>query len=105
MQDIEKQKYWIWYSLIKGVGSIRKQKLLEKYKTPEKIYNLKKEELLKTNGIGEELAQNILNQNIKNSLEIHINYMQKNNIDIVNIQDKEYPQMLKEIYSPPISYI
>ena len=29
--------------------------------------------------------------------------MQKNNIDVVNIQDKEYPQMLKEIYSPPIS--
>lgn len=103
MKNIEKQKYWIWYSLIKGVGSIRKQKLLEKYKTPENIYNLKKEELLKIKGIGEELVQSILNQNIRSSLEKHINYMRKNNIDIINIQDKEYPQMLKEIYSPPIS--
>lgn len=29
--------------------------------------------------------------------------MQKNNIDILNIRDKQYPKMLKEIYDPPIS--
>jgi len=28
--------------------------------------------------------------------------MEKNNIDIVSIQDTEYPQILKEIYDPPI---
>ena len=29
--------------------------------------------------------------------------MQKYNIDILNIRDKQYPKMLKEIYDPPIS--
>ena len=33
----------------------------------------------------------------------HVEYMQKNNIDIISIYDKEYPQKLKEIYDPPIS--
>lgn len=28
--------------------------------------------------------------------------MQKNNISIISIEDKEYPQLLKEIYDPPI---
>lgn len=28
--------------------------------------------------------------------------MQKNNIEIISIEDKEYPQLLKEIYDPPI---
>ena len=28
--------------------------------------------------------------------------MEKNNIDIISIQDKEYPKLLKEIYSPPL---
>lgn len=30
--------------------------------------------------------------------------MQKYGIDIINIKDKEYPQILKNIYDPPISF-
>ena len=60
MKDLEQQKYWIWFSQIKGLGSKRKQKLLKIYKTPENIYLLNKDELLRVNGIGEELANKIL---------------------------------------------
>ena len=42
MGDLENKKYWIWLSLIKNLGSKRKLKLLELYKTPEKIYKLTK---------------------------------------------------------------
>lgn len=103
MENLENKKYWIWLSLIKNLGSKRKQKLLEIYKTPNEIYKLKKEELLRVQGIGENLSDNILDETIRKNLENHILYMQKNNIDIVSIKDKEYPQILKEIYDPPIS--
>ena len=46
MKNLEEKKYWIWFSLIPKLGSKRKQKLLELYKNPKEIYNLKKEELL-----------------------------------------------------------
>ena len=39
---MEKNKYWVWLSLIKDLGSRKKQKLLEIYKTPENIYKLNK---------------------------------------------------------------
>ena len=103
MQNLEDKKYWIWFSLIRGLGSRRKQRLLEIYKTPEKIYNLTEQELTKINGIGKETIKNIVDKNVKQYVEKHINYMQKNNIDIISIQEKEYPQILKEIYDPPIS--
>ena len=35
---MEKTKYWIWFSRIKNLGSIKKQKLLKKYKI-EEIWN------------------------------------------------------------------
>ena len=54
---IRKNRYWIWLSLIKGLGAIKKKKLLEIYKTPENIYKLDKDELLKIEGIGEKLGQ------------------------------------------------
>lgn len=103
MNNIEKKKYWIWLSLVRGLGSRRKQKLLKKYKTPEAIYNLRKEELLKHNGIGESLANNIVNTNIRERIDKHIKYMIENNINIISIDDKEYPEILKQIYDFPIS--
>ncbi len=103
MRNLESKKYWIWFSLIKNLGNRRKFKLLEIYKNPEKIYNLEKEKLLEIHGIGEETANNIINSKNEKLLDYHIEYMQKNNIDIINIDSKNYPQLLKQIYDPPIS--
>lgn len=103
MEEIQTKKYWIWLSLIKGLGSKRKQQLLEVYQTPERIYNLTKKELLIIPGIGEKLVKNILNQETRESIDKHIGYMNKNKIDIISIGDKEYPDNLKQIYDPPIS--
>ena len=88
MKNLENKKYWIWFSLIKGLGSKRKQKLLESYKTPEKIYKLTKKELIETNGIGEKMVENILKSKDEDYLKKYILYMQKHNIDIININDE-----------------
>lgn len=47
MENIEEKKYWIWLSLIKNLGTKKIENLLEIYKTPQKIYQLSKEKLLK----------------------------------------------------------
>lgn len=103
MLDVEEKRYWIWFSLIKNLGVKRKQKLLEIYKTPKKIFELNKKELLKVKGIGEQIVDNILEKGLIETVDKHILYMEKNNIDIVSITDKNYPQNLKNIYDPPIS--
>ena len=100
---IEEKKYWIWFSLIKGLGIKKKQILLKIYKNPKKIYYQSRNELLKINGIGIETANNILDKTIKEAVNKHISYMIKNNIDIIPIVDKNYPQSLKQIYDPPVS--
>ena len=93
----------MWLSLIKGLGSRKKLELLQEYGNPKKIYNLTESELLKVRGIGKELAKKILDKNIKEQIYKHLKYMQKYKIDIININDKKYPQILKQIYDPPIS--
>ncbi len=103
MTNLEEQKYWVWLSLIEGVGCIKKRKILEKYKTPEKIYNLEKEELLKIEGIGDETARKIIGTKNEQLINYHIKYMKENNIEIININEKEYPEKLKQIYDAPIS--
>lgn len=103
MEELENNRYWIWLSLIKNLGSKRKLKLLELYRTPEEIYKLTKEELININGIGEAIAKEIIISKNEKILNYHIKYMNENNIKIININEREYPQALKEIYDPPIS--
>lgn len=103
MEELENNRYWIWLSLIKNLGSKRKLKLLELYRTPEEIYKLTKEELININGIGEAIVKEIIISKNEKILNYHIKYMKENNIKIININEREYPQALKEIYDPPIS--
>ena len=103
MENLEEKRYWIWLSLIKNLGHKRKLKLLELYQNPEKIYKLSKEELLKIERIGEETVKNIILAKNEKLLDYHIKYMKENNINIIHIYEESYPQILKEIYDPPIS--
>ena len=90
-------------STIQGLGSIRKQILLKRYKTPEKIYNLKKEEILRIKGFDETIAENIICKENRENVKREIDFMQKENIKILTIEDKAYPQILKTIYDYPVS--
>ena len=99
---IEEKTYKVWLSLIKSLGIKRYTKLIQKFKSNKAIWNASKQELLKVEGIGKQLSEIISNKDLKQYVEKHIKYMEKNHIDIISIQDKQYPQLLKEIYDPPI---
>lgn len=92
----------MWLSLIKGLGSKKKQLLIEVFKKPEIIYKSNRGDLLKVKGIGEETIKSILNEKVRKDLKRHIEYITNNNIEIITIEDEQYPNKLKEIYDPPM---
>lgn len=100
MEDL---KYWVWLSKIEGLGSIKTQRLLEKYCNPKEIWKLKKEDLVKVEGIGIKIAEEILDEKYRCGLEKEVEYMKENNIELISIQDKDYPEKLKTLYDKPIS--
>lgn len=52
--------------------------------------------------IDEKIIENILDPKNKILAKKHLIYMEQNKIDIISIQDKEYPLNLISIYNPPI---
>lgn len=102
MNKLHSKKYWIWLSLIKNVGSIKLKKLLYEYKIPEVIWKLDEKQLIKIEGIGKNTAKSIIESKNETYLIKTIIEMEKQNIGIITIQDKEYPKLLKNIYDPPI---
>lgn len=95
--------YWIWFSQIKGLGPKQKKILLELYKLPEKIYKLTSEELSNIKGIRKEVINNWEASKNEKLIRKYEKYIQENNIKLININDENYPKLLKEIYDPPIT--
>ena len=99
---LENKKYWIWLSILREVGNISKKKLLDKYKTPERIYNLTYEELIQLKWLNNKKIENILDKKIRECLGEYIKNMIRKEIDIIKINERLYPKRLKEIYDAPV---
>ena len=94
-------EYWIWLSRIEGLGPIKIKELLKQYKTPENIWELDKNKLMQTKGIGENIANSILKKEYRENLEQYVKNKKKYNIGIITIEDKDYPKKLLHIYDAP----
>lgn len=100
---MEELNYWIWLSRIEKLGSVKTQKLLQKYYHPKEVWKLKKKDLLTIEGINEKNINEILNYKYREGLENIREKMKKEEIELITIQDKRYPIKLKELYDKPIS--
>ena len=95
-------KYWIWFSRIEELTCIQKEKLLERYKSPEKIWNLSKLDLIQINELSMNCIEGLLKKSYREDLDLYEKYINKNNIKIITLNDELYPQSLKNIYDKPI---
>lgn len=95
------KNYLLWLSLIKGVGSKRAEILLKYFKSAENIYKANYREFEQIKGIGANFIEKFREAkkiNINEKLET----LEKLNINFYIKEDEDYPQLLKEIYDPPL---
>lgn len=95
--------YWIWFSTIKFLGPIQKKILLEKIGTPEKIYKTNICDIEKINGIRKDAIINIEKSKNKELMRKYEEYIYNHEIEVIPIDDVNYPAALREIYDPPIT--
>ncbi|MGM0370652.1 MAG: DNA-processing protein DprA [Bacillota bacterium] len=93
--------YWIWLTKIKGIGPIKVKKLLEEFATAQGIWEASREELNNVAGIGSALSSQLIKSKDHFSPSLEKNKLKKQGANLVTLQDKCYPKLLKEIYNPP----
>ncbi len=92
---------------VEGIGPAKFRSLLSKLKTTERILSADFISLSSIDGIGENLAKKIQKvnhqrQSITDFVKKEIDKLDKIGGSIVTAWDKEFPQLLKKIYDPPI---
>jgi DNA processing protein len=91
----------IGLNLILDIGSIRLKKLLEFFDTPENILKAAPNKLIAVSGIGEKIAHKIHSLK-KDDIDKELTLAKKLGLKILTLDDKDYPENLKNIYDPPI---
>lgn len=99
---LEEKFYKIWITLIENLGIKRYSNLIQKFKTRKNIFYASKKELMQVKLMNETICNHILEEEKRKLAKRHLLYMEQNKIDIISIEDEEYPPNLKEIYNPPI---
>lgn len=93
-------KYFNAFNLIEGLGPIAFKKLLAHFNSLKEAWSADLSQLGQT-GLNQSLLDQIKKQRPRINPDWEMERLAKENINLITIQDKNYPKLLKEIYSPP----
>lgn len=94
-------KYWVWLSSHQGLTSVEKINLLRAFGTPENIFKANEEEILAKCKIRKYGLGLLSDKSMKRTEEI-IEQCAALKVQIMTLQDSQYPTRLAEIYDPPL---
>lgn len=92
--------YWLALSRLPGIGSVTVCRWLEYFTSVDKLFSATTTDL---EAAGLTSKQSYLLKNVNwTSIENDLCWLEKNNNQIVSLEDDAYPKLLREIYDPPL---
>lgn len=99
------KRYWIGFNLIKGIGAVRMQALIQHFGDLEIAWNAAPADLARA-GLGLKLIERVVQARGNVDLEKVWAKIEGQGIKVLTWEDEAYPQRLKEIdQPPPVLYI
>jgi len=93
-------KYFNAFNLIDGIGPIAFKKLLAYFNSLEEAWPADINQFRQA-GLDSSVVEQIKKQRPQINPDWQMERLVKENIELITILDKNYPKLLKEIYSPP----
>lgn len=93
--------YQIALTMINGIGAVQAKNLMDHFKDAAAIFKASKKELSSIDGIGEIKAKEIKAFDLWNNAEKEITFCEKHHIDILFLDDENYPKRLLNCYDAP----
>jgi DNA processing protein len=93
-------KYFNAFNLIDGIGPIAFKKLLAYFKSLKTAWSAEIREFTQA-GLTKSIIEQISQKRPKINPDWEMEKLIKEGVDLITLQDKNYPKLLKEIYTPP----
>src|SRR5436853_1088559 len=89
-------------NMLPTMGPVRLRKLLEVFRQPERVLMARRDELRRIEGIGNEVAEQILNWESIVDLGAELKRISDFGASVITQESPQYPKSLRQIHSPPI---
>jgi DNA processing protein len=93
-------KFWIGFNLVKGIGPVRLEMLLEYFGDVQSAWEARSYQLLSA-GLHEKLLARMIEIRDQVDLETLVDHIQQQGIRVLTWADPDYPERLREIYQSP----
>ncbi|GAB4484872.1 MAG: DNA-processing protein DprA [Anaerolineales bacterium] len=97
---MDDRRFWVGFSLVKGIGAVRLQALLNAFGDLESAWNASAFELSGA-GLGPKIAERVLLARQQVNLDAYLASVDSAGISILTWNDPQYPARLKQIDQPP----
>lgn len=94
------KRYWVGFNLVKGIGAVRFQALLDAFGDAQKAWEASPQ-ALQSAGLSAKIIENLLKVRSQENLDKVWEQIIAKNIQVVTWLDETYPKRLKEIDQPP----
>ncbi len=98
----DKRCYWLAMHLIPGLGNIAFKNLLDRFESPEHVFQAGLSDLLTVEGLRQTVARKILGREYTVDPEEVLKRVEKRKARIILYSDQDYPLALREIHDPPM---
>lgn len=93
--------YWLWLSSLDLFSHKNINILLDYFSSPEGIWKASTAELQSIKNISDKFIQKVLSTRHEKEIENKIKQLEKYNIKYISVENKSYPEKLKNIYDYP----
>ena len=94
------RQYWVAFSLVKGIGAVRFQAILNYFGDPQIAWGAPTE-ALRNAGLSDKIIENLVSTREQVDLDKLWDQIEATGISVLIQQDENYPKRLKELDQPP----
>lgn len=92
---------WFFLKSVPGVGHLLCKRLIDRFKSPQKVIQASDQELLEVNGLTRRHVAAIKNHKLPDDVDAELSLIENKDYRIVTLADPDYPGLLRQIPDPP----
>ncbi len=99
--DTDKLIHWLRLKSVPGIGNLLFKRLIERFKSPEAVFEAAHPSLICVDGVSSRLAVLISEYKITDAVKREIDLIREKGCRVITLTDEQYPKLLREIPDPP----
>lgn len=92
---------WFCLKNVPGIGNHLFKRLIDRFGSPDRVFQITTQELLAVEGISTRLAAAILNYKAPQRIRTELDQIHQKGYTVITLTDTSYPLLLREIPDPP----